>query len=318
MSKATLLQLHPNEAARRSTLRSHHIAGCHLLTDRPIRELEPFRAPQPVVVSTVPELPSALHDTSRGTLVYRGQGMVAGKEREITCTSAPGGVLLHVQGLGPYWIDSDGRRAARLHDSGNPTEQEIETVLGPVLVLALALQATFCLHASAIAVGDGAIGFCGSSGSGKSTLALEIERRTGLAWRRLADDILPVSLGPVGPVALPHFPQLKLPPEGQPGLERPARMPLVALFLIDGASEEVRVDVLQPRDAMLAMVGQTVASRLFDSSLSAIHMAFCTRASGELTVAKVSYPRRLAAIPLLQAAIADVLGQGQASAQVSQ
>ncbi len=303
-----LLQLDPTETTRRAAVRSHRIAGCEVLTDRRIHQIEPYSSPQPLAMATLPELPAEAHaSTASGSEVYRSRGLVAREMRNLECTSSPVGTLLDVQGIGAFWIDSDGRRAARVAGSGPPTADEIETILGPVLVVALALHGTYCLHSSAVIAGDRAIGFSGRSGSGKSTLALDIERQSGLGWQRLADDIMPIASGPAGPVALPRFPQLKLSPEEQPSLGWPDRIPLAALFVIDDAVEEVKIEALPPREAMLALVRQTVASRLFDLDLSARHMAFCAHTSGSLTIADLTYPRRRTVAPQVQAAIVDML-----------
>ena len=90
-------------------------------------------------------------------------------------------------------------------------------MLGPVLLLALALQGRWGLHASAAAHGAGVFRFLGESGVGKSTLA------AGLAggWQPLADDLLPIRLPPSGPRILPRYPQLKVAEQWAPRLPDP-------------------------------------------------------------------------------------------------
>jgi hypothetical protein len=182
----------------------------------------------------------------------------------------------------------------------------------------MALDRRYCLHASAAKLGDRVIALCGDSGAGKSTIALELERLAGSGWARVADDILPIGRVDEQIVALPHFPQLKLPPESQPGALQPEQLALSAVFILEAPEEQdhasdslqlptAEIDRLGTKDGMLALVGHTVASRLFDSQLTAEHLHFCAEAAAAIPVARLSYPRQLRATHIVSAAIAEFL-----------
>lgn len=190
----------------------------------------------------------------------------------------------------------------------------LRSVLGPGLLLALALQGSFALHAGAVARGGRAAVFLGDSGAGKSTLSAALDRRRADGWRRLADDVLPVAPGAeAGIDALPEFPQLKLGPEEQYVADpsSPERLPVAAFYLLEtpAADEDaVTITTLSPRDAAVALLTHTVASRLFAPDLAARHFAFCAAAAAAVPVRRLRYPRRLPALDAVAEALATDLG----------
>lgn len=66
-------------------------------------------------------------------------------------------------------------------------------VLGPAVALALELSGLFCLHGSAVRLGETAIAFVGPKHHGKSTLATAL---TAAGARLIGDDLVAVSPGP--------------------------------------------------------------------------------------------------------------------------
>ena len=182
----------------------------------------------------------------------------------------------------------------------------VEAALGPALILALALQGTWTLHASAVFSDDRAVAFVGESGNGKSTLAGFLGREGRPGWRLLADDMLPVVPGPGGLDVLPHFPQLKLAGEDCSPAALPERMPLAAIYVLPpaaGRSKAVQVRRLGSRDAALAVVRHTVAARLFDGALLARHLAFCAHAAAHIRICRLTYPHRYELLPAVRDAI---------------
>ena len=97
--------------------------------------------------------------------------------------------------------------------------------LGPALALILHQRGLCVLHASGVAVRDGAIAFLGGPGAGKSTTAAALyARRYGV----VADDVLAVDLSGTEPLTLPGFPQLKLWPDSLAALgDSPDEFPLL-------------------------------------------------------------------------------------------
>ena len=242
------------------------------------------------------------------SLVYRGPGWLGSEWRQVMCWCGPAGYLLEIDAVGGFTVIPDG--ATVLLDRVEPRadwQAVREVALGPALILALALQDTWCLHASAAVLHDRAIAFLGESGKGKSTLAAFLGAGAGAVWRLLADDVLPVRLGPDGLEALPHFPQLKLSPEEQPSLGMPEQLPLDAVYLLEKPpTNQGGVDSrpLGPRDAMLALVRHTVAARLFDRRLLARHMRFCAQTAACIPVRRLSYPHEYALLPRVGDALA--------------
>ena len=137
------------------------------------------------------------------------------------------GYRLDVEAAGEYEISADGERIRGVDPASTQDDLLIErTVLGPVLLLALALQGRWGLHASAAAHGAGVFGFLGESGVGKSTLVAGLAGVGG--WQPVADDLLPIRLPPSGPRILPRYPQLKV--AEQWALRLPEAMPLAGLY----------------------------------------------------------------------------------------
>jgi len=202
-----------------------------------------------------------------------------------------------------------------------------QSVLGPGLLLALALQGSFAFHASAAVLGERAVVFLGDSGAGKSTLAADLDQRWADGWQRLADDVLPVAPAADGGLdAWPEFPQLKLAAEAQYVADgsRPERVPVAAIYLLDAfnattadsaptaatapaetaAADEVMITAVSPRDAVLTLVAHTMAGRLFAPDLAVRHFAFCAAAAAAVPLKHLRYPRRMEALDAVAEALA--------------
>jgi hypothetical protein len=153
---------------------------------------------------------------------------------------------------GQHWIDMPGvarfrfgRRSrsvmARPHPAAGPGLVE-DAYRRTVLPLALQVQGTEVLHASAVRSPRGVVAFCAESGTGKSTLAAALGERGYPLW---ADDAIAVDTSniPVMTVRLPF--RLRLRPASAAffGGERAARVagPEVPE---EGAAERVRVAAL--------------------------------------------------------------------------
>ena len=189
----------------------YRLAASWLVADRTLPELAPFAVPLlPPGVDAGQPADWRQREVER--LVYRGPGLVAGAIREVECRRVAQGwevVIPDVCRLGVSW---DGSEIAVLDPSPQlPSALLAEAVIGPGLILALAVHGVYCLHASAVKTPRGVIAFLGESGRGKSTLARFLAADSGLGWTRVADDILPVEVTADGVDVLPRFPQLKLP-----------------------------------------------------------------------------------------------------------
>lgn len=152
-----------------------------------------------------------------------------------------------------------------------------EFLFGPVLLSALAARGIFALHASAFRLGADAeaptLAVIAPSGTGKSTLARAACER---GWERLSDDLLPTRIeDEAGPMLLPHFPQLKLSAGQQYPRQRPARVPLAALLVLE-RSDTTAIAPLPPKDVMQTVLSSTISSRLFPPAVLHRHWRFAS------------------------------------------
>lgn len=230
-------------------------------------------------------------------------------------SSGDGGCHLNVDGK-PAWfisrtgvVEAIGSRALGMRE-GDAIRQ------GPVEVLARAMRGQFCLHASAILVaGRGVVAFVGESGVGKSTLARLIQEQDDTGWPRVADDVLPVSLGSQGVEVDPAFPQPRLSPEEQYRCDQGTlRLPLIALYRLGPPSEGEAVQSVRarPYEALAIVAGNTMAARLFDGYLLERHLAFSATVAATVFPRTLTYPRVASIAPRVVAVIAADLGLDQA------
>lgn len=291
-----VVRLRPHEANDAYCFR---LAAQTVVVDARWPVLAPFAIGERATVGPMARVPL----WSGGETPFVGEGQLGQALRHVACRADAAGYHVEVAGAGVYWIAADGQRAVRQGDEAQGADSAVlETVLGPVLVLALALREVFCLHAGAACHNGRTVAFIGESGRGKSTLAAYLGEQA--AWRRIADDVLPVTVQE-DIVALPHFPQLKLAPEQQPAVGLPQKVPLTAVYVLaESETGDVAVETLSPSAGALALVRHTVAARLFDKGLLARHLHFAARVAASLPVKRLRYPRRLSALAAVAAALA--------------
>lgn len=116
-------------------------------------------------------------------------------------------VLLRFEGFADCEFDAGGSRVLCRPARGTDPESVAHLLVDTVLPLALAHRGQLLLHASAVLLPSGAIGFVGRRGRGKSTLAAAFARA---GFPVLADDALLVRTTPRGPEAVPGPPALRL------------------------------------------------------------------------------------------------------------
>ncbi len=277
---------------------SYRIAGSEVVSNLPL----PAAAGTAVArVAARTERRSPPPATDGDPVVYDGEGWLEGRPVHARCVARGDGYEIAVAEAGRYWVAADGGAILELEAAGAG-----DALLGPPLLLALALRGTFALHAAAYgdAGGDGIVALCGPSGAGKSTLAAASEAQ-GDGLCRLADDLLPLASGEPG-TALLGFPQLKLAAAQQPRLERGGgRVPLRGIVWL-GRPALDREPVVRTRHGAAAvptLVAASVASRLFPPPLAARHLEFCAALAAAVPVGVLSYPRRREAIPAVFAAV---------------
>ena len=290
----------------------YRLAGQEFTFPHPIPELGPVERNNGAADEAAPFVPPACLKNESGaalpvpapqTLSCHTVGWVAYAQRQVEIWSAPPGMLLRVAGGSDFYISPGGQdilRASQGDEVLNETDRQI--LLGPALVLALALRGTWCLHASAAVFRDHLIVFLGESGEGKSTLAAYLASGGDLGWRLVADDILPVTADENGAQAWPHFPQLKLPLEAQPGSGLPESLSLERMCILAQGDPDSQpgLQLLPPNQAVQMLVSHTAGTRLFDPSLLSEHLAFCARISGQAPVYRLIYPHRKDILPFVK------------------
>jgi hypothetical protein len=284
------------------------VSGETLIVDKPVSELVHLAAGPDMKIGE--RAFPAVHIAAEGRVVYDEPGWVANAWRHVTCTANQDGYRLQVEGVGRFALTADGQNIICEEDAAPPGSRLLaETLLGAPLILALAMKGIWSLHAGAIIEENRLILFVGESRRGKSTLARSLAEDPQRSRVRAVDDVLPVSLRQGGLVGLPHFPQLKISAAEQLAPTIPGSLPIEGIYVLEDAlpDEAVAADQLNERDALLALVKHTVASRLFDSPTLARHLAFCAEAARRVPISRLVYPHRQGAV----AEVAAQIGRGR-------
>jgi hypothetical protein len=285
---------------------------------QPIADLW-LRSDLPVAAGARPGPPPAGEPIPPGgtwRLVFRGPAIVEGSLQQVEAWRDDRGDRRIVFADGErFWVAADGGRAVRLPAAAKGLEgaRLIERAVGAPLALALAARVVHLLHASALADRAGrVVAITAGAGAGKSTLAAAAAIHPDLGLTRIADDVLPVRLGPV-PSALPHFPQLKLAPEEQYPAAGAARLALAALVEIEHSPSLAGVERERssPAEALLGLVRASVGTRLFDARRAAEHFELCADASRGLPVVRMRFPSGRGGLRAALVALAEILGGGE-------
>ena len=240
-------------------------------------------------------------------MLFDGEAPVAGRTRHVRCVLLPDDYRIEIEGAGAFAVARAGGAVTVLGGGGaDAGDAALAAALaGPPLALGFALRDVFCFHASAVEREGRAIAFLGESGAGKSTLARLLAGLPDGGWRRLADDLLPVALGPAGAEARPRFPQPGI--AGAAAAALPERLPLAAVYVLAGPAGEVAITPLAGRAGALALVRHTVAARLFAADLLARHLEHAAAVAAAAPVRVLTYPWTEGALPAVAAALAAAL-----------
>jgi hypothetical protein len=232
------------------------------------------------------------------------QGMIGERSVSIASWKEENGYGLEIPGAGYFFVSTDGTWLQHLSSEPDADPFDfVQAALGPPLILALALQGVWCMHASAFQYEGNAVALIGESGSGKSTLVDYLRRVDH--FQRLADDLLPVAWMNNAIQAFPHFPQLKLAANDQPVLSQPVQLPLTRIYLLDvtPTQDQLSLEQLTSREGVKALLRHTVGARLFDRLLLERHLDFCIQAVSCVSIHRLIYPRRHESLSAVSAAL---------------
>ena len=182
----------------------------------------------------------------------------------------------------------------------------LELITGPALILLLAEQSIFCLHAGGVSFCTSQkkimnVAFLADSGVGKSTLS----KGTSSEWRQLCDDILPVQIKESSVRLYHDFPQLKL-EQARVKDSNLRDCHLDYIFCLNSnQSDSIVIEEMSAVQSVLTLIRHTVASRLFDQNLLKAHCAFAQSLSQAVPIFQVSYPRDYAQLPELRQRIME-------------
>jgi hypothetical protein len=264
---------------------------------RSVAGLSLFEKAEGMFLSNILSDLASFSESGNLVLISRTYGWVAGEQRKVEVYGTPFGTILKIEGCGEFAVLSNGEIISKQNPRMELSKLDLEIILGPVLVLALALRGVWSLHASAVMLRDNVLVFLGESGQGKSTLAAYLSQSLG--WRLVADDILPVIMDTGVAKVLPYFPQLKLPMDAQPCVDLPDQLPLKHVCILVPADRSQAPDLrkVTPAYGVRALLGHTAGTRMFDAPLLTKHLEFCTRISDFNSFYELSYPHRKDALP---------------------
>ncbi|MBI4219112.1 MAG: hypothetical protein HY682_03135, partial [Chloroflexi bacterium] len=172
----------------------------------------------------LPELPRARFDvrdmgfrasvsSSGGSLLPDGAVLRSRHETNLGCEllvyDAPGAHVLRWQGQCDFLISRDGVLIEWRAAPGVVPEWVNSTLYGVVMSYVLHIRGVGNLHASAVALPSGVIGFLADPGGGKSTLAASFAAR---GYPLVTDDLFALQRSGEGYAALPGFPYVSLSP----------------------------------------------------------------------------------------------------------
>jgi len=224
---------------------------------------------------------------------------------------------------GDVWIDYVGVVKYFVHDGQKiivEPEPEVEArvirlyLLNVCLAVILHQRGFLALHAGAVAMKGGVVGFLGYTGMGKSTVTAALHSQ---GHALISDDVVAIDMNdPQGPWVYSGFGQLKLFPEVAEALghntqwmpllhpeltkvghrvaelfgQRPLR--LATLYVLaDG--DEVTIDTLKPQEALVELIRHSYAIRLADLVDPSAHFRQCAALISLVRISRLTRPRDL-------------------------
>lgn len=237
-------------------------------------------------------------------------------------------VLLFFKEVGAFSI-REGRQVIVSPARGYDERWLRHVTLGPSLAVLLQQRGRLVLHASAVAVAEGAVAFVGERGVGKSTTAAVMCAR---GHRLVADDVTAIEIGAGHPIVHPAYPQLKLWPEVArflrhdpeelprlfPDSEKRARrevyefsiapLPLRRIYVLaEGETQEI--EPLGSQEALIELIRHSYGRRFLDTAGDSSHFLRCSDVVKNVTVRRLKGSRSLVVLPELARLVEEDLAQ---------
>ncbi len=214
------------------------------------------------------------------------------------------GYLVRSPGIADFFFDEAGQ-SVRVRPLPAVSAALVGEVLERQILPGLhQLAGSPALHASAVSSPGGTIAFVGPSGAGKSTLAALLSS----TWPLVADDFLPLQNGPDHVLALPSAGWVRLgeasraglgaegvPSWGKTAVVRPSDSeprPLVRIYALDTASEDVTIEPMSRREGFMALASQLHRIDPKDAGLLGAEVGFVEEVLARTRVMRLRYPRR--------------------------
>ncbi len=235
------------------------------------------------------------HNTSSSP-VYDADHVDAGGVPIVRVSRSPEGFHFHYADRTCIWIHGAGTDVWCTWPESASLEDTCTYLSGPILSLLLRIRGALALHASAVQIGSGAIGFVGAHGAGKSTLAAALG---AAGCRVVTDDVLHVRAEGSRWMVDPCASMLRLWPDGAqlalgadaelpviaagwdkralhlggaiPGASAP--LPLVALAWLAPRGSAAVIEPLPAATALVLLAANSSAAHLLDSALRAVEFS---------------------------------------------
>lgn len=263
----------------------------------PCPELLPTEG-QPDVVVRYGDVPAALENPQAQGVLY------AAKSDQF---------LLKLDNIADYLVENGNEIV--IAPQPQATEDEVRLfLLGSCLGALLHQRGILAMHASAIAVKQGAVLFVGPSGHGKSTVLGSLLRR---GYPMIADDVAGIVLDEQGqPLVLPAYPQVKLWHDACKQLEQPTAelravrlelekyavpmhhqfvtqsVPLFAVYVLATHNQpEIKLEALEDSEKFQVFLRNTYRQRFLDGlQMRLPHFRLTTAAAKVAHVKRITRP----------------------------
>lgn len=233
-----------------------------------------------------------------------------------------------------FLVSTTGNQVWRVASASADPAQAAAYLLGPLIGFMLRLRAIPCLHASAVALHQGAVAFLGPPHAGKSTTVAAFAQA---GYPILSDDIVTLVALDGQFMVYPGYPGLRLWPDTAAALFGPAAdlprlvpgeekrylplraaerlystqpSPLAAVYLLGERSAAAATPTIAPvtgHATLMALVTNSALSYLLDSPMRQQEFRIFSQVAAHVPVRRLTAPADLAGLgALVQAILLDV------------